>query len=178
MNSSLLSKVCIFGRTESVTMPLPTPYTLTLYHYRYAYLLRQDHDRVTNGMFRFSLSFACTTIRSDSIRSDPIRFGSAKTHHETIKRAAAVRMYVSILFRFFLLLALPVVARRVLVGALVGDWNLLASCEPPRHHHSPRGGSRRFNNILHSRRLVPNLSPLHSLSSKKKTQTSQTAGSA
>ncbi|XP_035782349.1 uncharacterized protein LOC118461287 isoform X4 [Anopheles albimanus] len=46
------------------------------------------------------------------------------------------------------------------------------------HHHSPRGGSRRFNNILHSRRLVPNLSPLHSLSSKKKTQTSQTAGSA
>uniref|UniRef100_A0AAG5D1L3 CUB domain-containing protein n=1 Tax=Anopheles atroparvus TaxID=41427 RepID=A0AAG5D1L3_ANOAO len=46
------------------------------------------------------------------------------------------------------------------------------------HHHNPRGGSRRLNNILHSRRLVPNLSPLHSLSSKKKTQTSQTAGSA
>lgn len=47
-----------------------------------------------------------------------------------------------------------------------------------RHQRNAQRGTRRSDNIIHSRRLVPNLSPMHALSSKKKAQTSQTTGAA
>lgn len=47
-----------------------------------------------------------------------------------------------------------------------------------RLDRNAKGGSRRFSDNSNSRRLVPNLSPLHALSSKKKTQTPSTIGDA
>lgn len=40
-----------------------------------------------------------------------------------------------------------------------------------RHNRNAKGGSRDFDYLSGSRRLVPNLSPMHPLSSKKKTST-------
>ncbi|XP_055908933.1 uncharacterized protein LOC129943472 isoform X2 [Eupeodes corollae] len=50
-----------------------------------------------------------------------------------------------------------------------GDDSDEMHCES--YHGSSRRGSRRSNNNQHGRRLVPNLSPMHTLSSPKKTST-------
>jgi hypothetical protein len=47
-----------------------------------------------------------------------------------------------------------------------------------RHLRDAKGRSRHSDSLSHSRRLVPNLSPMHAMSSKKKTQTSSSAGDA